>query len=48
MPLIFGHGMDQAPQFANQPLAEPDAVRREAAGQSETLTDQVSLMPTSA
>lgn len=35
--LVLGDGMDQAPEFADQPLAERCAIRPQAAGQDDTL-----------
>ena len=48
MVLVLGDGLDQAAQFADQPLSEADAVRMEATSQGDPLADQVGLMPMSA
>ncbi len=46
--LILGHGVDQPPQFPNQPFAEANAVRRQAPRKGQPFADEVGLMPTSA
>ena len=45
MPLILGDGVDQAAEFADQPLAELDAIGRQGACQGKTLADEVCQTP---
>src|SRR4051812_39139080 len=42
MVLVLSDGLDQAAQFADQPLAEADAVRMQATGQGDSFADQMS------
>ena len=48
MVLVVGYSPDQVAQLAHQPFAEADAVRVEAASQSQAFPDEMGLMPTSA
>lgn len=40
MVLVLGDGLDQAAQFADQPLSEADAIGMEATSQGDPLADQ--------
>src|SRR3954468_6159221 len=48
MVLVLGDGLDQAAQFAAQPLSEADAVGMEATSQGDPLADQVRQAPLTA
>ena len=48
MVLVLGDGLDQAAQFADQPLSEADAVGMEATSQGDSLADQVRQAPLTA
>src|SRR4051794_41234321 len=48
MVLVLGNGLDQAAQFADQPLSEADAIGMEATSQGDPLADQVRQAPLTA
>ena len=48
MVLVLGDGLDQAAQFADQPLSEADAIGMEATSQGDPLADQVRQAPLTA
>ena len=43
--LILGHGVDQTPQFPNQPFTEANAVRRQAPRKGQPFADEVGHAP---